>query len=190
MAATTFPAAMVALPRRSLARTLARLRQGSEVRAAQQHAHPGVCDLDGGLPADVLCAVRHRAGTQQSRRSRQRDLHAGDHGMLRRDGGLALRLRREPGHGARTGLAAGEARFADAGERLLLGQAVCGGRLQHRDHPAAADGGNRLRRRASAVRRRPRSCSASWSPVRFRSARWGWRSATSPSRTRRRRWST
>ena len=57
-------------------------------------------------------------------RSRNRDLHAGDHGMFWGDGSGAVRLRREPRHRARPGLAAGEARFAHAGVRLFPGQAV------------------------------------------------------------------
>ena len=44
------------------------LRQRSEVRAAEEHAHSGLRDLDSGLSADVLRAVRHRAGAEQRRR--------------------------------------------------------------------------------------------------------------------------
>ena len=62
MATTTFPAALVA-PRRSLTTNAGRLCQRSKVRAAEEHPHPGLCDLHRRVPADVLCAVRHRAGT-------------------------------------------------------------------------------------------------------------------------------
>ena len=154
MAATTFPAAL-AVPRRSLSRTFALYRQGSEIRTAEQDPDSGVRHLHGRVSADVLRAVRHRSGLRQSGKpQRERDLHAGHDGMFRGDGGSAVRLRSQSRHRARPGLVAGEARFAHADRCLLLCQALRRGRVQHGDHAAVADGGHRLRWSAYAGRNR------------------------------------
>ncbi len=190
MAATTFPADSGCAAPLALANPRA-LRQGSQVRADQQDAHSGLCHLDRGLPADVLRAVRHRAGADDpGNRGDNATYMLATMGCFGVMAVVAVRLRREPGDGARSRLAASEARLAHAGERLLSGEAVCGSRVQHGDHAAAADGGHRFRRSASARWRRLRSWLAFWSRDRSRSARWVWPSDTSPSRTRRRRWST
>ena len=42
-------------------------RERSQVRAAEEYAHPGIRDFDGRVPADVLCAVRHRVGQAADR---------------------------------------------------------------------------------------------------------------------------
>ena len=188
MAATTFPTVA------TVAATLAvaddrSLRQRSEVRAVEEHSHSGVCDLHGRISRDVLCAVRDRAGLGKPRKPQRKcDLHAGDHGMFRSDGGRAVRIRREPRHRARTGLAAGEARLAHASVRLFPGQTLFCRGIQHRHHVAAARRSDTPSAECACQLRRQPNWWEFWSQVRSRSAPWAWQSATSPSPTRRPGW--
>ena len=65
----------------------------------------------------------------------------------------------------------------------LPGQAVFRDGIQHRHHAVAAHRGNYLWQDCVCRWQRPPSWLGSWSQAPFRSARWVWRSAISPSRT-------
>ena len=65
MAATTFPAALAVPPPLACRARLRVYVKEAKYELHQQDPHSGLRHLDRGFPADVLRALRHRAGTQQ-----------------------------------------------------------------------------------------------------------------------------
>ena len=147
MATTTIPATSPFRAARSASGRL--VRPGGEVRNPEVRAAP---DL---LGIDAVCfpvmfyvlfgIVLVPAGAQPHA---DRHLPAGDHGVLRRDGRRHVQLRRRHRHGARPGMAAGEARLAHAAAGVFPREDRERDGVCHCHFAGAARGRRRLRRSA------------------------------------------